>query len=222
MSRKKVEVSNYSFGKRLKYLRLNANLTLEQLAKVADIPKSTLSELENDKYNPSASTLVRLSEHFGISSNYLLTGEGEMHGNEKNGDFPSHPDVRKAIPIPIVGTVPAGFPETAPEEDHILDYLYLPDVPKNAFAMEVRGESMAPTVRSGDYAVFVRAGKSEIKSGDLIIVCNEWGELILKRFRKKGDEIFLTSDNPEYPTVKPNEHYRSVGKVIKVIREVKF
>jgi len=75
MSRKKIEISKKSFGGRLKCLRLKAELTIEQLAKTTDIPKSTLSELENNKYNPSASTLIRLSDYFNVSSSYLLTGE---------------------------------------------------------------------------------------------------------------------------------------------------
>lgn len=76
MSRKKIEISKKSFGERLRSLRVEANLTIERVAKSTGIPKSTLSELENNKYNPSASTLVRLSEYFNVSSNELLTGGG--------------------------------------------------------------------------------------------------------------------------------------------------
>ena len=146
----------------------------------------------------------------------ILTGEGTPSSSE------SYPNVVVAHPIPIVGTVPAGFPQMAPEEDQIIDYISIPDVPRNSFAMIVSGESMSPTIRGGDYAVFTLAGGGDIKSGDPVIVLNEWGELLLKRFRKKDEEIVLTSDNPEYPVVKPNNHYKIVGKVIKVIRDIKF
>lgn len=45
---------------------------------------------------------------------------------------------------------------------------------------------------------------------------NEWGEAMLKRYRVKGGEVNLTSDNFEYPAFKPNKHYRIIGKIIRV------
>ena len=130
--------------------------------------------------------------------------------------------MKKTTSIPIVGTVPAGFPEMPPEEDNIIDYLYVPNVPNNAYAMMVTGESMSPTVKNGDYAVFEMAGQNDIKSGDLIITRNEWNELILKRYRKKDGKVYLASDNPEYQPITPNEQYKIIGKVIKIIRDIKF
>lgn len=45
---------------------------------------------------------------------------------------------------------------------------------------------------------------------------------MLKRYREKDGKIYLTSDNYEYPTITPNEHYKIIGKVIAVWRKIKI
>ncbi len=159
-------------------------------------------------------TIVKLIEteayKQNVNFNYILTGEGT-------------PDVKRLKlnrqrPIPIVGRAPAGFPESPPEDDQILDYLYVPDVPRDVYAMEVIGDSMSPTVKNGEYAIFELTGNVEIKSGDVVIARNEWNELLLKRYRVKDGKTYLTSDNPEYPVIKPNEHYKIVGKVFSFVK----
>ena len=78
MSRKKIELSKNNFASRLYLLRSRLNLTIKQIAESTEISKSTLSELEGNKYNPSSKALIRLSDFFKVDSVWLLTGEGEM------------------------------------------------------------------------------------------------------------------------------------------------
>lgn len=79
---------------------------------------------------------------------------------------------------------------------------------------------MEPNIKHDDYVLFVI--NQEIQAGDVVIINNEWGETMVKRYQIKGDEQFLISDNPEFPTFKANDHYRIVGKVIDVWRKVNF
>lgn len=54
------------------------------------------------------------------------------------------------------------------------------------------------------------------------MVNNEFGDSMIKRYRVKPDgEVGLFSDNPEYPSFKPNEHYRILGKVLLAWRKIK-
>lgn len=58
----------------------------------------------------------------------------------------------------------------------------------------VEGESMAPTLRSGDIILYVRTG-SPMKYGDMILLEPEDGELIVKRVvGLPGDVLDLTLD----------------------------
>lgn len=65
-------------GKRLKSWRKYSMLKLEELSKKIRIPQGNLSDLENDKSLPSATTLAKLCKFSDININWLLTGRGPM------------------------------------------------------------------------------------------------------------------------------------------------
>ena len=60
------------FGKKLKELRLQANLTQKQLAERVGVTKSVISFYELQERSPSPDVLVKLSEIFHVSTDYLL------------------------------------------------------------------------------------------------------------------------------------------------------
>ena len=55
-------------GKQKKYSQLKVAMDLS-------ISREALSYYENGKRNPDLSMLVRLSEYFGVSIDYLITGK---------------------------------------------------------------------------------------------------------------------------------------------------
>ncbi|MHC3122776.1 helix-turn-helix domain-containing protein [Acinetobacter sp. GN11] len=60
-------------GDKIKKLRKGKNLTLEGLAKKANISKSYLWELENnDAKKPSAEILAQIAEHLDVTTDFLL------------------------------------------------------------------------------------------------------------------------------------------------------
>lgn len=64
-----------SLGERIKQRRLTLGWTQETLATKAGISKGFLSDVENDKRNLSADTLLDLAKVLGLSLDYLMTGE---------------------------------------------------------------------------------------------------------------------------------------------------
>lgn len=64
-------------GDRLREIRERRRITQEQLAVAADISKSFLSEVENNKRNISSQALLRIAKVLGASVDYLLTGEAK-------------------------------------------------------------------------------------------------------------------------------------------------
>jgi SOS-response transcriptional repressor LexA len=132
------------------------------------------------------------------------------------------PPIPSAVPVvsvPVLGRVPAGFPDQVPQ-DLIVDYVSLPDAPPGSYALVVRGESMSPTVKDGDYVLL--KPREDVRSGDVVVVNDEWGETMLKRYREKDGEPWLVSDNTEFPAFRPNDHYRIMGKVVGVWRRVRI
>jgi len=62
-------------GKRLKAWRKSLPLTLAELSRKVGVSPGSLSDLENDKSQPSAKTLANLNRHFGMDIGWLLTGK---------------------------------------------------------------------------------------------------------------------------------------------------
>ena len=62
----------YSLIDRLDELKVSRNLLQKQVAEGAGIPLRTYQRYENGEREPSASTLVALSDFFNVSIDYLL------------------------------------------------------------------------------------------------------------------------------------------------------
>ena len=60
------------FGKRLKTLRIKANMTQEQLAKKLGLTKSVISAYETDLRLPSYDVLIHIAKIYNVTSDYLL------------------------------------------------------------------------------------------------------------------------------------------------------
>ena len=58
--------------KRLKELRLNKNLTQQQLGKLMSVSGQTILNWENDITYPSVKKLIELASFFNVSIDYLL------------------------------------------------------------------------------------------------------------------------------------------------------
>jgi transcriptional regulator with XRE-family HTH domain len=64
-----------SLGDRIRERRTQLEWTQDALAQKAGISKGFLSDLENDKRNISADTLLDIARVLGLSLDYLMTGE---------------------------------------------------------------------------------------------------------------------------------------------------
>ncbi len=60
------------FGDVLKKARLKAGMTQEHLAFVADVDRTFLSRLENNRMSPTLETLFRLSDALGVQASTLV------------------------------------------------------------------------------------------------------------------------------------------------------
>jgi repressor LexA len=130
----------------------------------------------------------------------------------------SGPDAQSSVytQIPILGTVAAGEPAYAYEEIEG----YLPyDVGgahKDYFALRVRGKSMIGAgILPGDVVVVRR--QPDANSGEIVVAIFE-DEATVKRLKRKGKEIWLMPENPEFEPIN-GTFCRILGRVCAVIRE---
>ena len=76
------------FGKRLKFLRMGRNMTQKELADALDMKVSNISKVEIGKYSYfNMEAIVKLSDIFDVSLDYLVRGEEKTHKNSVNNSF---------------------------------------------------------------------------------------------------------------------------------------
>ena len=64
-------------GLNLKIARLKKNLTHDELCKLANIGRTTLSKLENGEGNPSRNLMLKLSEILNTTPEYLFFSDND-------------------------------------------------------------------------------------------------------------------------------------------------
>jgi len=70
-----------NIGDRIKYLQKERHLTQTEFAEEVGIDQSYLSALEKSKRIPSEQLILGICRAFGVSYDWLTTGEGEMYSN---------------------------------------------------------------------------------------------------------------------------------------------
>ena len=85
-SNNKDEKMGGEVGRRLKFWRKSSNRTLKHISQLIGISQSALSELENGKSLPSATTLASLCLKSELSVCWLLTGSEEFLKGKVNQD----------------------------------------------------------------------------------------------------------------------------------------
>ncbi|WP_039658539.1 helix-turn-helix domain-containing protein [Clostridium tyrobutyricum] len=61
-----------SLGQRIKHLREELDLTQEELGKILNVSKPTISRYEADTNEPNTETLKTIAKYFNVSTDYLL------------------------------------------------------------------------------------------------------------------------------------------------------
>ncbi len=74
-----------TFGERLKQIRMDRNMSQEELATILETSKQVISRYENNQRSPKISIVEEYSKKLGVDINYLL-------GDEKKPESDS-PDI---------------------------------------------------------------------------------------------------------------------------------
>ncbi|MDY0267755.1 LexA family protein [Trichloromonas sp.] len=202
-------------GSRIRGLRQSLGQTQKEFAAALGIVQGFLSAVESGKKTPSDTLLIALCQMHGIRREWLETGEGQMFaaGTARGAEAGS-----ESLGIPLLKRISPNFPEVDPAE--IEDYLRLPDLPPGCYALRFEGDFMAPTISDGDLVIFESGRRGENK--DIVLVTNRWGEVILRRLRLRGDEVYLAAENASYVPFRPDPETRILGRVTAIWRKVKI
>ena len=194
-----------SIGFQIRWVRESKKWKQEDLAKRTGITQARISNYENDVREPTRKNLQKIADALGKPIEFFYK-EVELKIKEKSVGY------KTALPsqfnIPIVGHVDAERPVLM--EENIEGYLEL----RGDFALKVLNHCMSPTISNGD--IIVVRQQSTANNGDIVIAVAD-GEQTLKRFYKKGAQITLKPDNPNYKPIQPKK-VKIIGKVVKCIK----
>lgn len=179
----------------LEYLMTKHGTNDTQVAQAIDIPQTTIFRIRTgDTKNPRVSTLAKIAEHFRVSLEALT----EI--NLRSAEFSIEP-VPTATPfkqIPVVGHVKGGDGGYLEEMGHPTGdgdgHVEYPARDRNAYALRVRGDSMRPRIRPGEF-VIVEPNHTP-HPGDDVVVSTTDGRRLLKEFLyERNGDITLGSIN---------------------------
>jgi transcriptional regulator with XRE-family HTH domain len=164
-----------SIAYRIKTLRRERSITLEQLAKKTGFAKSYLSQIENLKREPPISTLTKIAYVLNVDIIFLLTGEPQRENEE--GLTIVKPAERRVVMRP----------DGSPEYKYESLTFRKPNSLMDAYILTAGFEfPREPVVHEGEELTFMLEGKQEfIYDGKSYIV-------------EEGDCYLFDSSKPHY------------------------
>jgi repressor LexA len=129
----------------------------------------------------------------------------------------------RVVSIPIYGTIPAGVPIDAAQEDEgcvLIDVETLGIKPSTrTFGLKVQGDSMVGKhIVNGDIAVIEHGVQP--RTGDVVAALID-GQVTLKTFLMQRGKPYLRAENPRYPNLIPQEELQIQGVMVALVRKRK-
>ncbi len=181
---------------RIKLLRDKINLSATAMGGELNMSQSAYSKVERGELRPSAEMLAEIVRRWGVSANWLLTGEGAMFGEGaqtgSDGDM-----VKYVYRTEIYASAGTGYLNG---QEHDVEIVRMdPDVArklginKNIEVIRVKGDSMEPKYASGDMVFVDRS--DNVFSSEGIYVIIYMGTLMVKYLQRIKGGIKIRSIN---------------------------
>ena len=185
-------------GYKIKKLRTELGLTLEEVGKVVGVSKSTVRKWETGYIeNMGRDKIALLAKALKVSPIYLMGWENEGFVDSEKEMAKYAASKNKGIKIPVLGEVAAGIPIDAIED--IIDYeeiTFEMSQTGEFFGLIIKGNSMEPKISDGD-VVIVRK-QSSVENGEIAVVLVNGDSATVKRVKYMDNGIMLMPTNPQY------------------------
>ena len=179
------------FAKNLKYYMDKYQKTRNDIAKITNVPYSTVSSWCNALFYPRIDKIEMLANYFNILKSDLV----EDKDNKKESLI---------YMAPVYGKIAAGQPNWAEEciegrlpiDPNLMDIVN----PEECYFLRVNGESMNKLVKNGAYALIRKT--DFVNDGEVAVVLVNGYDATLKVFSRQGDFVILNpmSDDPSFKT----------------------
>lgn len=204
-------MDNVKIGKRIEEARTMRCVTLDDVASLVGVAKSTIQRYERGKIqNIKIPVIHSIAKALDVNPSWII-------GKSDDITPPVKPAGKR---IPVLGSVVAGIPIDAIEE--VLDWEEIPaDWQGEYFALKIKGDSMEPKISDGDVVIVKK--QEDVECGDTAVVLINAEEATVKQVVKSKDGITLVATNTAVfmPKFFSNREIKSlpveiVGKVVEL------
>ncbi|KRB73461.1 hypothetical protein ASE07_06305 [Noviherbaspirillum sp. Root189] len=216
--------SDMSIGKRIREARTEAGLSQKQLATKAGVSQSAISQLETGE-SQAASSTASMAAALGVNALWLESGKGPKRADTYTGEerraenrsdkltedspyahFNAGPnlELRPGRYVAIVGIGQGGPDGYISIDDYPSGqgdgriYTYSPD--PDAYAIRVRGDSMRPRIKSGEYIV-AEPGVEAQPGDDVVVKLRNDKAMVKELLWVRDGEISFGSINDSVPPI---------------------
>lgn len=202
-----------TFGEKLKLIRIERNMSQQDLAVFLGTSKQVISRYELGQTTPKIGTAARWCQLLNINLDNMLNDDKDIYDSTipvADNIIPL-PKMKK---VPLLGTIACGEPILATE--NIESFINMPEDVGATFALKCNGDSMINArIFNGDI-VYIRE-QPDVENGEIAaVLIGE--EATLKRVYKYQNRIELRAENPTIPPMEfvDNElnNIRILGKAV--------
>lgn len=237
----------YNHLEKLKDYFYSIGIKQDVLSKELGVSQPYISQLINGKKEVGKKVANKLSEKFGLSQYWLLTGEGEMlrdqsttnidsdntYGDNASGNTreEDEEDKHKEITFkPVVTKQLATQPDTdvysVIKEDKTLRLQYIPTIPPYTsidFYYTIRQDAMLPEYKLGEVlALEHMKSNSDIVQGAAMVVDTSDFGFLFRRIYDRGDYYECRRINEDSVFENQNVPKSKVIRLYRVVYSMKF
>ena len=187
------------------------------MSKETGISASTLSDWKSGRSVPKLDKMRLIAEFFGVSLEYMLTGEEPSAESDPQADAA----FEKGSRIAIIGEIRAGLPIITNES--VLGYEYAEVDAEEYFYLRVQGDSMKNIgMIDGSLVLFHKQQYAE--DGDIVACLVGGDSATVKRFRRSKKNIVLMPENPDYEPIRltTDDFESGEARILGVACEIKI
>ena len=206
-------------GARLKRAIADGNWRQEDMAKVADVSRSTLALILSGKSTPRESTLTRICEVLNIQIDALL--DADQGGAS----------AAEVVAVPALNITASAGDGSLAVGEHLRPgpFHFASDWLRNSFGsiaalklVQVKGDSQEPDLHGGDW-VMIDDSRTAIENGLAVVRLDDC--LMIKWLQREGHLLRLISRNPQYlPTEldlrRDEARLQVIGRAVFVLKAV--
>lgn len=195
---------NINLADRITISRKSKGFTQKVLAQKLNISLPTMNHYETRKRVPSSDLLAKLAGVVGCDPGWLLTGEGAQRDIDRIYQDRSGHILDNFVLVPRYNIEASAGGGSVIHSEQIVDHLAfktdwvhkeLGTTPKNLILVHAMGDSMEPTIRSGDLLLVDRS-KARVKGEGIYLISLDEGLMVKRIDWLLNGSVAIRGDNP--------------------------